>query len=126
MKALGQYAIAATVVTAVIGGAMWPFLDGTGRMSLMVAASIALPVQLGAFLLVVPSLGDQNRFLVRWGIGVLARMGVVGGVGLLLPRLQSLDGGVLLLTICGLFFALLLLEPAFFRIGNKGLARFAP
>lgn len=123
MKALGNYAIAALLVTAIVGGAMWPFLDGTGRMSLLLAMAIALPVQLGAFLLVVPALEDQNRFMVRWGLGVLLRMLVVAAVGLLLPRLTAFDGGVLLLTICGLFFALLLLEPAFFR--SQRTTRFA-
>lgn len=123
MKALGRYTLAAVLVVAVLGGALWPFLDATGRTSLLVAVAIALPVQLGTFLLVIPSVGDQTRFLVRWGIGVLVRMGVVGALGLMLPRLEAFNEGVLLLSVCGLFFFLLLLEPAFFR--NKGTARFA-
>ena len=115
MKALGHYTIAASLVVAIVGGAMWPFLDPTGRSSLLLAVGIALPVQLGTFLLVIPSIGDASRFMVRWGLGVFVRMGVVAAVGLMLPRLQAFNGSVLLLTICGLFFALLLLEPAFFR-----------
>lgn len=123
MKALGHYAIAAILIVAAGTGALWPFLDPSGRAALVVAAAVALPVQLATFLLMLPGLRDPSRFMVRWGVGMLIRMGVVAVVGLLLPRLHGLDGGVLLLSVCGFFFALLLLEPAFFR--SKGTARFA-
>jgi hypothetical protein len=123
MKALGHYTIATVLIVAVLGGALWPFLDGPGRVSLAVAAALVVPVQLVSFFAVAGAIGDQNRFIVRWGLGFLARMAIVGAVGLLLPRLGSLDGAVLLLSICGLFFVLLLMEPAFFR--GKATARFA-
>lgn len=123
MKALGHYAIAAVLLVAALGGVLWLFLDEAGRVSLLAAVAITLPVQLGLFMLLIPAMGDQSRFLVRWGMGVLARMAVVAAVGLALPRLGALDGEVLILSVCGFFFALLLLEPAFFR--TKGTARFA-
>jgi len=124
MKALGHYAIAVLLVVAVLGGVLWPFLDGSGRAGYLAAAAITVPIQLVLFFLVVGALGRQNQFLLRWAGGILVRMGVVATVGLLLPRLQGLNGTVLLLSVCGLFFALLVLEPAFFR--HKVTARFAP
>lgn len=124
MKALGRYSIAAVLLVAAVSGVLWLFLDDAGRRSLMVAVAITLPVQLGLFMLLIPAVGDQSRFLVRWGMGVLARMAVVAAVGLSLPRLGGLNGEVLILSVCGFFFALLLLEPAFFR--SQGTARFAP
>lgn len=123
MKALGRYAVATSLVVSIAVGAMWPFLDASARASLLLAAGIAVPVQWTSFLLVVRALGDSTQFLLRWAIGILARMGIVAAVGLLLPRLQGLDGNVLLLTLCGFFFVLLLIEPAFFR--RHGAARFA-
>lgn len=123
MKALGHYAIAAVLLVAALSGVLWLFLDDAGRVSLLAAVAITLPVQLGLFMLLIPAMGDQSRFLVRWGMGVMARMVVVAAVGLALPRLGGLNGEVLILSVCGFFFALLLLEPAFFR--TKGTARFA-
>lgn len=123
MKALGRYAVATILIVGLAVGGLWPFLDGAGRASLLLASGIALPVQWASFLLVVRSLGDSTQFLLRWAIGVLARMGLVAAVGLLLPRMGDLDGPVLLLSLCGFFFALLLLEPLFFR--NQAPARFA-
>lgn len=123
MKALGRYAIATTLLVTLAVGGLWPFLDAGGRASLLLAAGIALPVQWIAFLLVVRALDDANQFLLRWGIGILSRMGLVAAVGLLLPRLGGLDGNVLILSLCGFFFALLLLEPLFFR--SQAPARFA-
>lgn len=123
MKALSHYAIAVLLVVAVLGGALWPFLDGNGRAGYLAAVAITVPIQLALFSLVVRAVGEQNRLLLRWAGGILVRMGVVATVGLLLPRLQGLNGTVLLMSVCGLFFALLLLEPAFFR--TKVTARFA-
>ena len=123
MKALGRYAVATTVVVTLAVGGLWPFLDASGRAGLLLASGIALPVQWGLFLLVVRALGDSTQFLLRWGIGILARMGLVAAAGILLPRLGGLDGSVLILSLCGLFFVLLLLEPLFFR--NQAPARFA-
>ncbi len=123
MKALGHYAAATSLVVIVVFGVMLPFLDGTGRASLVSAAVITVPIQWASFLLVVRALGEPSQFLLRWGIGILARMLVVGAVGLLLPRLAGMDGGVLLLSVCGFFFVFLLLEPVFFR--SKGTERFA-
>lgn len=123
MKALGRYTLTVLLVVAALGGALWPFLDGSGRAAYLVAVAITVPIQVLSFALVSRALGRQNRFLVRWAGGILVRMGVVASVGLLLPRLQALDGTVLLMSVCGLFFALLMLEPAFFR--NSATARLA-
>ncbi|NJD20045.1 MAG: hypothetical protein FIA95_12290 [Gemmatimonadetes bacterium] len=123
MKALGRYAIATTLVVTLAVGALWPFLDAGGRAGLALASGIALPGQWLTFLLVVRALDDSTQFLLRWGIGILSRMGLVAAVGLLLPRLGGLDGNVLILSLCGFFFVLLLLEPMFFR--SQAPARFA-
>ncbi len=124
MKVLGRYATATTLVVLIIVGALAPFLDARGRASLLVAAAVAVPVQWASFFLLVGAGSDHHRFLVRWAIGILTRLGVVAGVGILLPRLASLDGSVLILGVCGFFFVLLLFEPAFIRSG-RDTPRFA-
>ena len=123
MKALGGYAVATTLIVTLAVGGMWAFLDPDGRASLLLASGIALPIQWALFLLLMRAQGVSTQFLLRWGIGILARMGLVAAVGLLLPRLGGLDGGVLILSLCGFFFVLLLLEPLFFR--HQAPARFA-
>lgn len=123
MKALGQYSIVALLILVVLVGALWPLFDAAGHSSLLVAAGVALLVQVGAFALIVPAFGHATQFLLRWGLGMLARMGVVAALGLSLHRFEDLDPSVLLLAVCGFLFTLLLLEPMFFR--SQGSAQFA-
>jgi len=123
MKAWGRYAIASIAVVLVLGGAIWPFLDDRGHAGLLMAAATVLSVQLVVFALVAPSVGDATQFLLRWAVGFMVRMAVVVGVGLTFDRFERVEGSVLLLAICGFFFALLLLESAFFL--NNRSERFA-
>ena len=123
MKALGRYAAASIIVVLAIVGAAWPFLGDPGRSGLLVAAAIAVPVQLGAFALVSPAVGDPQQFLIRWALGVLARVAVVVALGVTRERFDGVDPAALVLSACGFFFALLVLEPVFFL--NKRSERFA-
>jgi CDP-diglyceride synthetase len=123
MKALGHYSIIALLILVVLVGVLWPFFDAAGRSSLLVAAAIALPIQVGAFALIVPAFGHGTKFLLRWGLGMLGRMGVVAAIGLSLHRFEDLDPSVLLLGVCGFLFTLLMLEPMFFR--SQGSTEFA-
>ena len=123
MKALGRYAIASIVVVLVLVGAVWLFVDVAGHASLLLAAAIVLPVQLLAFALVFRSVGDSSQFLLRWGIGVMVRTAVVAGIGLTLDSFEGFEPTVLLMAVCGFFFALLILESVFFL--NKRSERFA-
>lgn len=123
MKALGRYAIASIVVVLVLVGAVWPFVEVAGRAGLLLAAAIVLPVQLVAFALVFRSIGDSKQFLLRWGIGVMVRTAVVAGIGLTLDSFEGFEPAVLLMAVCGFFFALLVLESVFFL--NKRSERFA-
>lgn len=124
MKALERYTITAVLFVLTAVGVSWPFADEPARLSLLAAAGVALPVQVGTFALMVRSGIDTHRFMMWWGVGVLGRMLVVVAVGLALESLTAIDPTVLLLATCGFFFALLLLEPFFFPRGNES-ARFA-
>jgi hypothetical protein len=125
MKALGRYSIAGLLLVLVATLGMWPFMGPAGHRSLLMAAAVAWPVQVCAFALLSRALGHPMKFLLWWGVGVLARMGIVIAVGLALTRIDGVEPSVLLLSTAGFFFALLLLEPAFFdQTGDR--ARFAP
>lgn len=113
MKALGRYTLSAILLIAAIVGLLWPVVGRGGHASLLAAAAVALPVQLAAFAVLVRARSRPNRFLFWWAAGILARMGVVVLLGLSLGRLEGLNPAVFLLTVCGLFFVLLLMEPVF-------------
>ena len=119
MKVLGRYTLSAILIIAAVVGVLWPLVGSGGHVSLLAAAAVALPVQLAAFAVLVRSRSNPNSFLFWWAAGVLARMGVVVLLGLSLSALEWLNPSVFLLTVCGLFFILLLLEPVFFSAGRE-------
>jgi ABC-type branched-subunit amino acid transport system permease subunit len=124
MKALGRYTIAGLLIVAVATLGLWPFFGPTGHRSLLFAAGVALPVQVGAFALLMRAGGHPTKFLLWWAVGVLGRMAVVIAVGLGITRLEGIEPSILLLATAGFFFALLLIEPAFFD-RTKDTAQFA-
>ena len=115
MKAPLKYAVTGTAGVALVVALLWPFLDGGGREGVLVAAAIALPVQIGAFWALMGLKHKVNGFLAMWAGGTLLRMLVVAGAAVLAIRTE-MDGAVpMLLSLAGFFFGLLLLEPLYFR-----------
>jgi hypothetical protein len=96
---------------------LWPFLDAAGRNGLLVAAAVAIPVQVGAFGVLNRYRGRLNGFLAAWVGGTMVRMMVLAIVAVLVVRSNTEGAVVLLLALAGFFFGLLLLEPVFFRPG---------
>lgn len=119
MRALGRYALTGLLLIAVSVAALFPFLDDDGRKGVLLAAAVAYPVQITAFGLLLRSRGDPSRFFVWWGAGVAVRIGVVIIIGLVALRIESLGAEVLLLSLAGFFFGLLLIEPAFLKGADK-------
>lgn len=68
-----------------------------------------------AFAALASARPGTSRFLAIWIGGTLGRLAVVGGVGWALGGVQSVNPLVALLTMAGLFFALILLELTAFR-----------
>jgi ABC-type branched-subunit amino acid transport system permease subunit len=124
MKALGRYSMTGFMVVLVATLGLWPFMGPEGQRSLVLAAAVALPVQVGAFALLMRAGGHPTRFLLWWAVGVLLRMAIVIMIGLAVTRIDGVEPSVLLLSTAGFFFALLLLEPAFFDRTND-TAQFA-
>ena len=95
--------------------ALWPVLDPAGHRGLLLAAGIALPVQLLAFVALLKVRGRLNGFLAVWVGGTLLRVLVIATTAFF--AIRSGVGGLapMLLGLAGFFFGLLLLEPVFFR-----------
>ena len=119
MRALGRYALIGLLMIAVAVVALFPFLDDDGRTGILVAAAVAYPVQVVAFGLLLRVRGDPSRFFVWWGAGVAVRVGVVIIIGLVALRIESLGAEVLLLSVAGFFFGLLLIEPVFLKGADR-------
>ena len=115
MKAPLKYAVTGSTVVALAVAVLWPFLDSAGREGVLLAAAIALPVQVGAFWALMGLKHKVNGFLAVWVGGTLLRMLVVAAAAVL-AILTEMDGAVpMLLSLAGFFFGLLLLEPMYFR-----------
>jgi hypothetical protein len=113
-----KYALTgATGVTLVTLG-LWPFLEPAGRRGILIAAAVALPIQVIAFSLMLRYRQDWNRFLAIWAGGTLLRMAVVGVVAFIAIRTGTEGAIPMLLALAGYFFGLLLLEPMFFKLHN--------
>ena len=92
-----------------------PFLDPAGRRGLVIAALIALPIQIIAFSAMLSFRSDWNRFLAVWVGGTLLRMVVIGLAAFVAIRLDLEGLAPMLLALAGFFFGLLLIEPIYLR-----------
>ena len=115
MSAPLRYAATALLGCAAVTLVLWPFLDPEARRGIVIAAAIALPVQIVAFTLLIRYRTHMNGFLAIWAGGTLIRMAVVGIVAVVAIRSGSAGAVPMLLALAGFFFGLLLLEPMYFR-----------
>jgi len=114
-----RYAVAGVAAVGVSVLALWPLLDSAGRGAVLVAAAVALPIQVAAFAALVRYRGRSKGFLAVWAGGTLVRMTAVLVVGWVVLQ-SGADGAVVLpLALAGFFFGLLLLEPVYFRLGQN-------
>lgn len=115
MSASARYGIASITVIALATLLFWPFLAPAGRRGVLLAAVVAVPLQIASFTLLCRFRGELKRFLVVWVGGTVVRMLAIGAVAFLLLR-SGTDGVVTtLLALATFFFGLLLMEPMYFR-----------
>lgn len=107
-----RYAAAGTVLVGLTVAALWPLLDPRGRSGVLLAAAVALAIQVPAFVLLVRGRRrGGNAFLAAWAGGTVVRMAAVLAAGLILIRATAFAPAPTLLGLAGFFFGLLLLEP---------------
>ena len=110
-----KYATTGFGIVAVLTLALWPFLDPAGRTGVLIAAAVAVPVQVIAFTVLVKYRGQPNGFLAAWAGGTLVRVAVIAIVAVVAIR-SGTEGAIpMLLALAGFFFGLLLLEPIYFK-----------
>jgi hypothetical protein len=106
-------AIAVGITAAVCAGSL--LLDGGRRSGVLLAAAVALPVQLGAFGALLRWRHRPNGFLAAWVGGALVRLLALGGVAVAVWRQGGLDPLWTLMAVAGLLFVLHLVEPLVLR-----------
>ena len=115
MSASLKYAMTGGSAIALIVLGLWPFLDHAGRNGVLVAAAVAIPVQVGAFAVLHRYRGRLNGFLAAWVGGTMVRMVVLAITTVVVIRSEMQGAVPMLLALAGFFFGLLLLEPVYFR-----------
>lgn len=115
-----RYAATGSGLIALVVAGLWPFLGAPGREGILLAAAIAVPVQVTAFWALHRSHGETNGFMAAWVGGTFLRIAVIALAAFAVIR-SGMEGAVpMLLALAGFFFGLLLLEPVFIRIApNK-------
>lgn len=115
MSASLKYAATGAGGIALIVAGLWPFLDSAGRNGVLVAAAVAIPVQVVAFALLHRYRGRVNGFLAAWVGGTMLRVVVLAVTAAVVIRSDAEGAVPMLLALAGFFFGLLLLEPVYFR-----------
>jgi hypothetical protein len=110
-----KYGAAAVAVVGLGTLALWPFLEPAARRGVLVAAVVALPVQLLAFAVLLRFRGRVKGFVAAWAGGMAVRALALGAVAFFVIRSGGEGVVATLLALAGFFFALNLLEPVYFR-----------
>lgn len=115
MRPAAGYAVAGLLLVGSVSGALYALLGPEDGLGIVAAAAVAYPVMVVSFAVMVRFKGAGNRFLAAWLGGVLVRLVVLGLAVVAVLTVDALRPAPTLLALAGFFFALLLLEPVFFR-----------
>ena len=110
-----KYAITGTGLVVLASLLVWPFVGPAMRLGIVLAALVALPVQIVSYALLDRYRDEVNGFLAAWVGGTLVRLFIIGVVagGVIWSGHEA--GLPMLFALASFFFALLLLEPIYFR-----------
>lgn len=109
------YAAMAVVLAATVVAGAALVLPAAEARGVRVAALIACGAQLAAFGLLVYGRSRATLFLAGWVGGMLLRFGVLAAVAMRVTQDGGLPAAATLVSLAGLLFVLLLLEPVFLR-----------
>ncbi|HWV58200.1 MAG TPA: hypothetical protein VNZ57_12175 [Longimicrobiales bacterium] len=111
------YALTGLLLVAIAGAVASGVLPEVDGRAVWVAGVLSLVVQVVAFAALMALRDRRLGLLMAWAAGVVMRFGVVLVAGIWLVRVAGYPPLALLLSLAGFVFALLLLEPVFFRLG---------
>jgi hypothetical protein len=115
MSASVRYGAASAALIGVLTLVAWPFLPAAGRAGVLVAAALALGIQVASFALLTRFRHRVNAFLAVWVGSTLVRMVALGGVALLFLPTGVAGLAPALVALATFFVALLFLEPVYLR-----------
>lgn len=125
MSAAVKYGATAVALIGLLTLGIVPFLGPSGRMGVLIAAAVALPVQIAAFAVLVRYRGRVKGFMAAWAGGMALRALTLLVVAVLVIRSGTESAVPLLLALAGFFFALLMLEPIYFKADQASQGRTA-
>jgi hypothetical protein len=108
------YAVSCALLILLGVVASWPWLDESGRTGVLIAAAVALPLQIALFAALRWGWSKKENFMAAWIGGILTRLLAVATVAVAVS-LSTLSPAPTLLSLAGFFFAMLLLEPLFLK-----------
>lgn len=115
MTSSSKYAIVGTGVVGASVAVLWPFLAPSAREGMLTAALVALPIQIASFAALLRFRTRIRVFLAAWVGGTLLRMATIASVSFLVLRSGGEGAVATLVALASFFFALLLLEPLYFK-----------
>lgn len=114
-----RYALWALLLSLACAGVGTLIVEPAGVRGVWAAAGIAWLLQLVAFGMLVVNRSRANLFLASWAGGMLLRLGALAVVAYWVTRSPAWPAAVTLVTLAGILFLLLLLEPVFLRRGLR-------
>lgn len=123
MSASARYGAASAALIGVLTLVAWPFLEPPGRVGVLIAASVALPIQVGSFALLRHFSNQVRRFLAVWVGSTLVRMTALAVMAALLARSGGAEAIPALVALATFFVGLLFLEPIYLRAYARGAER---
>ena len=115
LRAWTAYALTGAVVIGVAALAVSLLAGAQVSRAVWLSAAFAYALQAIAFALLLWVRDQAQLFMVGWLGGMVLRFAAVGGLAFYASRYTTLPLAVLLLSLVGFVFLLLLLEPVFLR-----------
>lgn len=115
MRSVLEYSALCVVISALGLLVLLSSVPPDSARGVVTAVSVALPLQIIFFALLVRYRDHPTGFLGAWVGGMLGRLALVGLMAFAVTWRDDLSPAATLLTLAGLLFGLLLLEPLFLR-----------
>lgn len=115
MRNVVEYAGVCAALPALVLLVVLPAVEPETGRGMLAAMMVGIPVQVGLFALLVRFRDHPTGFLGAWVGGMVGRMGLVGLMTVAVTMRDDLPPAATLLTLAGVLFGLLLLEPLFLR-----------
>ena len=120
-----KYGASAVALIGLLTLGLWPFLEPAARLGVLTAAAVAIPIQIVAFAALMRYRGQLKGFVAAWAGGMALRALTLLVVAFLVIRSGTESAVPMLLSLAGFFFALILLEPIYFKVDQASEGRAA-